>query len=247
MSFWGWLTLFVAVLLIVRVVRGYFAAKRKRVEIKTQERSGGWMAAGKYIAIPWLLSQCQRYNPSLTWSQTLLLGETLNRIFDAWDRGLAIQPVLRSAIALAVPNAYLAFQIFEGFLGDKTALKSPQTDRTTTHTHTPKNGQPTAIGYDGFKYGIDISKRCPNVVTQKLILDELSKSPTCAITLEPILNPVTGKINAGVVALCSEQQQSHVFLYRREALEKWFAEAEIPTNPLTRQTVNPQRDLITLS
>jgi len=254
--------IFVVVILIVSYLSG--GSSRAKTGLKAQaskwlaENVGGkWLEAtgglglapakagafGKWLAIPWLLSQCRKYNPDLTWAQQIQLGETISRIFDAWQNGQAWTSLLQGAIALAVPNAYLALEIVQSF----TSIASLPSSAPSSSSN--KNiGNTSANDTLMRKYGCDVSKSCPDGRIQSLILAELDKAPLCAITLDPILN-YSKKIVSGVAALCqrdqSGQEPSHVFLYRREALEQWLNSSRV--NPLTRLPIDTNRDVFLIS
>jgi hypothetical protein len=87
---------------------------------------------------------------------------------------------------------------------------------------------------------------------QRGILQALREAQdlTCPITLEPIVNAQTGKVLPDAAALVQQSEElekpPHVFLYKKVALEQWFASGSA-TNPLNRQHIDRTRDFFVLS
>jgi hypothetical protein len=90
----------------------------------------------------------------------------------------------------------------------------------------------------------------------RLLQNALRSEPSCPITLEPLVDPVTKKLDRDVAVLCQFEdvegnRQPHVFLFRRSALEQWFAKgnggAATINNPLTRKPVDQSREFFPLS
>ncbi|CEO99964.1 unnamed protein product (mitochondrion) [Plasmodiophora brassicae] len=97
----------------------------------------------------------------------------------------------------------------------------------------------------------ELASQIPRCVRGALVA-ELANSPPCSITLEDIVDD-RGKITADVVALVqriepsgNDNKQFHVFLYKRPALEQWFAIGG-NVNPLTRERVHRSSQLFSLS
>lgn len=223
---------------------------------------------GEWFLIPWLISQCRRRNPLLTASQEIHLEQMFKSVLEAWKNGQAAIPLLRATVALAVPEAHLAITLVEAFVQRYWPNKSIS---SPLEANTPDGSEGGMIPSGGEKHvvqelhivqelterlGCDVSrvKAIQDGGVQRAILQALKNGQdlTCPITLEPILNAQTGKILPDTAALVQQQQQPdqprHVFLYKKAALEQWFASAPAgATNPLNRQHIDRAREFFILS
>lgn len=228
----GWFVLLLLVCILVYAVKGTAA-----------EWSWGKVGCTVWL-VPWLLSHCRQYNPLLTWPQEVQLVQIFKRILLAWEDGKPVIPLLRAAVALAVPNAYLAMTLVERLHNNLNSPQQQPTIQTFLRKDTDIDRQLMKMyGYDGRSDGRRFSER-----TKRGLLSELATNPSCPITLEPILDS-SQKLTPDVAMLVQENRNSqtdHVFLFRRQALEQWFQNGS-QTNPLTRQQIDPSREFFILS
>jgi len=90
------------------------------------------------------------------------------------------------------------------------------------------------------KYGLNEERvlLIPLELRQPLI-ELLETNPTCPISLEPILDPETGKVLPGFTALFQYlDAKPHVYVFETESIHGWVRENNSPINPVTRQVMN---------
>jgi hypothetical protein len=85
---------------------------------------------------------------------------------------------------------------------------------------------------------------------QLALLDAIraKPAPTCPISLDDLVLP-SGRLEKNVAMIVQRPPEGrpHVFLYKQAALERWFADSRVPTNPLTRQILDTKRDYLPIS
>ncbi len=169
--------------------------------------------------------------------------------------GAPLARVLRPIIALAVPDGELAYDILLALLGtppskDQAAVskgKGVVLDGEVERALCEEWGcWPAAVRRIGD----------PAVLGALLRAISAKPPPTCPITLEDLV--INGNVDRDVAIIIQRPAGAsppdarptdvHVFLYRRQALERWFSDRPAaPTNPLTRQSLNTSRDYIPIS
>jgi len=200
------------------------------------KRFGG--GVGKFLLVPWLVYQCRQSNPLLTWVQEAQLERMFQGVVQAWKDGHRVLPLLRATVALAVPNGALALVLVEHII--KTIWPEELEPEQNQGRVYPSDEQMLKIAKT---YGIAESRllKINDPILLRALEQSLLNEPTCAITLDPLLTK-SKKIVPDVAMLSNS---GHVFLYNRHALEQWINGSS--TNPLTRERVDPNRDIIQLS
>lgn len=218
---------------------------------------------GEWLVIPWLIHQCRRRNPLLTASQELQLEQMFKRSLDAWKNGLPAIPLLRATLALAIPESHLAFSLVETLISRYWPGKSLDESRASGPSDVIEEedkDNDSSVKKEWVdselveRWGCSPSrvKAIQNIGIKRAILKSLKEGQdlTCPITLESICH-TNGKVLSDTAALVQQQQGvKHVFLYKKSALEQWFASASNPgatINPLNRQQIDRDREFFVLS
>jgi hypothetical protein len=200
---------------------------------------------GAAYGVPWLVERCRQSNPSLTGHQLLQLEDMLGNACRETMRptGRDLATILRPIVALAVPNGELAYELLFSILRNLNATPKVKVDPVQD-----EDGERVAEALRSYGCVDAVLGRVQGFGVRQALLAALraKPSPTCPITLDELL--VDGVIDrdVGMIVQGSEKHGVHVFLYRRSALERWFADSH-HNNPLTRQPVDTLRDYFPLS
>lgn len=216
---------------------------------------------GSAYGVPWLVERCRLCNPLLSDFQVrqlhLMLGNACSECFRV--NGPPIARLIRPILALAVPDGELAYDLLSAFL---TAASVPKAS-----SERPNKSQRFAAETDedldealiaGCGCLRSAVRQMGGKSVRRALLQTLRNppTPTCPISLDELLLP-DGHLDRGVAMIVQRATPlehdddsappDHVFLFRKDALERWFSESRAPTNPLTRQNLDTSRDYIVIS
>lgn len=262
----------IVVILLIGVVcymllssnRDGFGARVKGVVEGPWRQSLALVGVG--YGVPWLIERCRKCNPLLTLGQVALLQTMLSNACIECVRadGRPLVQLLRPIVALAVPDAELAYEIVVVFAGAASASLSKHrtlnVDRPPDVVYRPlkrdcrPGAQMCALQECGCAEAA--LTRIDDSRVHAVLLETLQSRPppTCPISLDDLVSLPSGRLVKNVAMIIQRPSNGgdkaarpHVFLYRRGVLERWFADSPAPTNPLTRQPLDPARDFIPLS
>jgi hypothetical protein len=220
---------------------------------------------GTTYAVPWLIDRCRQCNPLLTESQLkqlyLMLGNACTECFRA--NGPPIARLVRPIIALAVPDGEAAYEMLTAFLAAVSVATTGNNNNSRKNDiddNLDAKGELGSVLCDKFGCLPVAVRQMKDKGVQRALQQLLcaKPGPTCPITLEELLSP-SGRLDRGVAMIVQRPPLAatmadepgktipHVYLFRREALERWFAESRSPTNPLTRQSLDRSRDYLVIS
>ncbi|AYV86131.1 MAG: hypothetical protein Solumvirus1_6 [Solumvirus sp.] len=196
---------------------------------------------------PRLIQHCRKINPLLSVNQVDQLDRTLTKALLAWREGKDIKPMLRGILALAVPYGDYAYDLIEAYFKHSGNY---QNNVNNNQHNNPPNSQDIKYHPSNeqlvSKFGADYSKISAipqiyqNIIVSKL--NNVNEPIVCGISLEPILQ--NGKLSKDVVVIINTHTQ-HIYFFYKASLEMWFSRRL--TNPMTREAIDPQRDLFHLS
>lgn len=222
-----------------------------------QENSQTLLLLSEALGVPWLVDQCRQYNPQLTAVQQAQLSTMLRRTLRDWHQDKPVRDSLCAIVALAVPDGPTVLELVDGILhwmqtrdtGSESSAPAHSDLNNASHAHEPtaddlENQHVLCDGY-GCARGVVESL---DAATRQALRQALDSRPSCAITLDELVL-ANGKLdrNVAVIAQTTSADQSHAYLYRRDALERWFNSQPRPANPVTRQPVDRARQYFVLS
>lgn len=231
-----------------------------------QDNSATLLLLSEALGVPWLVDQCCQYNPYLTAGQQAQLRIMLRRVLRDWHQDKPVRDSLCAIVALAVPDGQTVFELVDSMLHWMQTRGSAEVevDGHSGRRHEAAGRRPSSDSHDGARSPHDAADDlvlcdvygCSRGVVESLgagarqaLRQALDSRPSCAITLDELVLVATGKLdrNVAMIVQTTSAGQTHAYLYRRDALERWFNSQARPANPVTRQPVDRARQYVVLS
>jgi len=225
---------------------------------------------GCHVTAKLLLEMVAKFDPELNQLQRQQLSHMFYNVLHAYLAGRPVLPLFRGIIALVITDANKASRLLDALLqilvqfasmvfseaalsAFVTSYSSPSSSSSSSPTQFPdlreskqmdekeltsvQQATQTLLekGVLG-RYLDDI----PSIL-RPCLLSSLDNDPVCCISLEPILNPQTKKIDKDAVVIFQQIQGKstyHSFLYKKSSLDAWFSASGRTINPATRSQIN---------
>jgi len=212
--------------------------------------------AASWCLVPVMVERLSCSNSHLSENQKEMLSTMLKQACRAWSEGKSLRPILRPIVALVIEDGAEAFDAIEALIAAterKSGCKIQKeegyvlsTEEAKLAAATEKQMAKQADEILHLVYGIPtktVSKLSHDI--QAALMKTLQTHPECGITLESLLSETAGLVQNVAMIVQRTGGKVHVYLYKRDALEEWFATKL--TNPLTQQSVDREREYFVLS
>lgn len=225
--------MFLKLLVLFCVIIGIVYVLLSKQLIEDQNTRNMAVLATKLFIVPGIVKKLKKLNPDLTDDQSQQLTKMIGNVATAWSEGKAVRPLLRPIVALVIPqNGDLVAEFADSLL----CIFFKESVEQTQHA-TNKN----FVDIDN-----NVLENLPQLV-QEALCAAIASNPVCGITLEDLTNKEGLEKGVSMITQTLSNGKTHVYLYKTEAIERWFRSSQRSINPATNQAISRSSQYFVLS